>query len=155
MQRESRPVTVKCFSEMLIEIETAVWRICETRGQPTNTGQWVGHHHHLPHVDEILGQSHGLAVPCDGDGPVQVGGGVSVLAVGDADHGSGELSAQIIIISNTVLEFSLHLISATLDPPLPMMQPMSSLGTVISWVCCWAAWLLAWPVNKARAREEY
>ena len=110
---------------------------------------------HLPHVDEILGQSHGLAVPCDGDGPVQVGGGVSVLAVGDADHGSGELSAETIIISNTVLEFSLHLISATLDPPLPMMQPMSSLGTVISWVCCWAAWLLAWPVNKARAREEY
>ena len=29
-----------------------------------------------------------------------------------------------------------HLISAILVPPLPMMQPMSSLGTVISWV--WA-----------------
>ena len=46
---------------------------------------------HLPHVDQILGQGHGLAVPRDGDGPVQVGGGVPVLAVGDADHGSAYL----------------------------------------------------------------
>ena len=45
----------------------------------------------LPHVDQILGQSHGLAVPADGDGPVQVGGGVPVLAVGDPDHGSAYL----------------------------------------------------------------
>ena len=110
MQRESRPVTVKCFSEMLIEIETAVWRICETRGQPTNTGQWVGHHHHLPHVDEILGQSHGLAVPCDGDGPVQVGGGVSVLAVGDADHGSAYLPVNIEI--NIILWHPKHIASS-------------------------------------------
>ena len=48
----------------------------------------------------------------------------------------------------------LHLISATLDPPFPMMQPMSSLGTVISWVCCWAAWFRAWPVRRARAETE-
>ena len=47
----------------------------------------------LPHVDQILGQSHGLAVPADGDGPVQVGGGVAVLAVGDADHGARQLPA--------------------------------------------------------------
>ena len=53
-------------------------------------------HHHLPHVDQILGQSHGLRVPRDGDGSVQVGGGVSVLAVGDPDHRSGELSAMIV-----------------------------------------------------------
>merc|ERR1719361_1285255 len=42
------------------------------------------------------------------------------------------------------------LISATFDPPLPMMQPISSLGTVISWVC----WLLAerpWPLSMASA----
>ena len=45
----------------------------------------------LPHVDQILGQSHGLAVPADGDRPVQVGGGVAVLAVGDPDHGSANL----------------------------------------------------------------
>ena len=45
----------------------------------------------LPHVDQILGQSHGLAVPADGDGPVEVGGGVPVLAVGDPDHGSAYL----------------------------------------------------------------
>ena len=29
-----------------------------------------------------------------------------------------------------------YLISAIFDPPLPMMHPMSSLGTVISCVCC-------------------
>ena len=52
-------------------------------------------HLHLPHVDQILGQSHGLRVPRDGNGPVQVGGGVAVLAVGDPDHGPGELSAMI------------------------------------------------------------
>ena len=46
---------------------------------------------HLPHVDQILGQGHGLAVPRDGDGSVQVGGGVPVLAVRDADHGSAYL----------------------------------------------------------------
>ena len=50
--------------------------------------------------------------------------------------------------------FGLHLISATFDPPLPMMQPMSSLGTVISWVCCWAAWFRAWPVRRARAETD-
>ena len=43
-----------------------------------------------------------------------------------------------------------HLISATLEPPLPMMQPMSSLGTVISWLCCWLGFL-ACPVRRARA----
>ena len=47
---------------------------------------------------------------------------------------------------------STHLISATLDPPLPMMQPISSLGTVISWVCCWAGFLF-WPVSRARAEH--
>ena len=46
---------------------------------------------HLPHVDQILGQSNGLRVARDGDGPVQVGGGVPVLAVGDPDHGSAYL----------------------------------------------------------------
>ena len=45
-----------------------------------------------------------------------------------------------------------YLISATFDPPLPMMQPISSLGTVISWVC----WLLAerpWPLSMASAEN--
>ena len=51
----------------------------------------------LPHVDQILGQSHGLAVPTDGDGSVQVGGGVSVLAVGDPDHRSAYLPDQTIV----------------------------------------------------------
>ena len=51
----------------------------------------------LPHVDQILSQSHGLAVPADGDGPVQVGGGVPVLAVGDPDHGSAYLPDQTIV----------------------------------------------------------
>ena len=45
-----------------------------------------------PHVDEVLGQGDALAVPADGDGPVQVGGGVAVLAVGDADHRAADLS---------------------------------------------------------------
>ena len=52
---------------------------------------------HLPHVDQILGQSHGLAVPTDCDGSVKVGGGVSVLAVGDPDHGSAYLPDQTIV----------------------------------------------------------
>ena len=39
-----------------------------------------------PHVDEILGQGNTLSVPGDGNGPVQVGGGVPVLTVGDPDH---------------------------------------------------------------------
>ena len=30
----------------------------------------------------------------------------------------------------------MHLISAIFEPPLPMTQPMISLGTVISWVWC-------------------
>ena len=51
----------------------------------------------LPHVDQILGQCHGLAVPADGDRPVQVGGGVPVLAVGDPDHGSAYLPDQTIV----------------------------------------------------------
>ena len=47
---------------------------------------------HWPHVDEVLGQGDALAVPADGDGSVQVGGGVAVLAVGDADHRAADLS---------------------------------------------------------------
>ena len=35
----------------------------------------------LPHVDQVLGQSHRLRVPRDADRPVQVGRGVPVLAV--------------------------------------------------------------------------
>ena len=46
-----------------------------------------------------------------------------------------------------------HLISATLEPPLPMMQPISSLGTVISCVCCWAG-LRACPDRRAKAANE-
>ena len=107
----------------------------------------------LPHVDQILCQSHGLRVPRDGDGPVQVSRGVSVLAVGDPDHGSGELSAMV-VMKYCGVEIEPHLISATLEPPLPIMQPISSLGTVISWVCCWAAWFRAWPVSRARAGTE-
>ena len=37
-----------------------------------------------------------------------------------------------------------------MEPPLPMMQPMSSLGTVISWVW-WGAGGLTCPVSRARA----
>ena len=44
-----------------------------------------------------------------------------------------------------------HLISATLEPPLPMMQPMSSLGTVISWLCC-PLGLRVWPAPVSSAR---
>jgi len=42
------------------------------------------------------------------------------------------------------------LISATFDPPFPIMHPMSSFGTVISCVCCWAGDLV-WPDSTARA----
>ena len=55
----------------------------------------------LPHVDQILSQSHGLAVPADGDGPVQVSRGVSVLAVGDSDHGSTYLPDETIVSVQT------------------------------------------------------
>jgi len=43
------------------------------------------------HVDEILGERHRLVVASDGDGAVEVGGRVAVLAVGDADHGARKL----------------------------------------------------------------
>ena len=46
----------------------------------------------LPHVDEILGQGNTLRVATDGDGPVKVGWGISVLTVGDSDHCSTNLS---------------------------------------------------------------
>ena len=46
----------------------------------------------IPHVDEILGQGDTLRVATDGDGPVKVGGGISVLTVGDSDHCSTNLS---------------------------------------------------------------
>ena len=49
----------------------------------------------IPHVDEILGQGDTLSIPTDGDGPVKVGGGVPVLAVGDTYHGSAYLSVKM------------------------------------------------------------
>ena len=49
---------------------------------------------HPPHVDEILREGDGLAVAADGDGAVEVGGRVAVLAVGDADHGAADLPAE-------------------------------------------------------------
>ena len=48
----------------------------------------------IPHVDEILGQGDTLRVATDGDGPVQVGGGISVLTVGDSDHCPTNLSEK-------------------------------------------------------------
>ena len=53
-------------------------------------------------------------------------------------------------------ELSAYLISAILEPPLPMMQPMSSLGTVISWVCWLVCGRLWWPeaASAARAGNE-
>ena len=47
----------------------------------------------------------------------------------------------------------IHLISATLEPPLPIMHPISSLGTVISCVCCWAG-LRACPDRRAKAENS-
>ena len=49
----------------------------------------------IPHVDEILGQGDTLSISTDGDGPVKVGGGIPVLAVGDTYHGSAYLSVKI------------------------------------------------------------
>ena len=54
-----------------------------------------------PHVDEVLGQGDALAVPADGDGPVQVSRGVSVLAIGDSDHGSTYLPDETIVSVQT------------------------------------------------------
>jgi hypothetical protein len=47
-----------------------------------------------------------------------------------------------------------YLISAIFDPPFPMMQPISSLGTVISWVCCaLAGGRFCGPAKAARAEK--
>ena len=53
--------------------------------------QWIVF---LPHVDEILGEGDGLAVPGDANGPVQVGRGVSILAVRNPDHRPRQLSEK-------------------------------------------------------------
>ena len=50
--------------------------------------------HHWPHVDKILSQGDGLAVAADGDGAVQVGRRVPVLAVRDPDHRPADLSEE-------------------------------------------------------------
>lgn len=46
-----------------------------------------------------------------------------------------------------------HLISAILEPPFPMMQPMSSFGTVISCVC-WVGWGRFWCWLASAATAE-
>ena len=55
--------------------------------------------------------------------------------------------------SLTLFFFWPYLISATFEPPFPMMHPISSFGTVISWVCCWAGFR-ACPVKSARAETK-
>lgn len=47
--------------------------------------------HHLPHVDQILRQGHRIWISGDGDSSVGVSA-VPFLAVGDADHGTGDLA---------------------------------------------------------------
>jgi hypothetical protein len=48
----------------------------------------------LPHVDQVLCERNGLGVARDGDGAVRVAAGLSVLAVGDSDHGTAQLSEK-------------------------------------------------------------
>ena len=60
-------------------------------------------------------------------------------------------------IKTSTFEIESYLISAIFEPPFPMIQPISSFGTVISWVCwvvcglpCW--W---WPANAANAENKW
>ena len=46
----------------------------------------------LPHVDQVLSQSDRLRVAGNGDRAIRVAAGLAVLAVGNPDHGSAELS---------------------------------------------------------------
>ena len=50
--------------------------------------------HHWPHVDKILSEGDRLAVAADGDGSVEVGRCVPVLAVRDPDHCPADLSEE-------------------------------------------------------------
>lgn len=46
----------------------------------------------LPHVDQVLRQSDGFCVSGNGDCAIRVAAGLAILAVGNTDHGSAELS---------------------------------------------------------------
>ena len=48
----------------------------------------------LPHVDQVLCECNGLGVARDGDGAVRVAAGLAVLAVGNPDHGTAQLSGK-------------------------------------------------------------
>ena len=69
--------------------------LCHAFDWVEGSGQHNPQSSSLPHVDQVLGQGDGLSVAGDADGPVKVGGGVPVLAVGDTYHGSAYLSVKM------------------------------------------------------------
>jgi len=91
--RNSRDCRVVLRTQLAVRRGSRVWSV--DRGLDDVVRRYVlepcqpaqrGGFHWYSHIDEILGQSHGLAVATDGDGPVKVGGSIPVLAVGDANH---------------------------------------------------------------------
>ena len=71
-----------------------------------------------------------------------------ITSVFRLSHGRETTTCSIHI--SDFIQYS-YLISAILDPPFPIIHPMSSLGTVISCVCC-EDWGRFWcPVSAARA----
>lgn len=46
---------------------------------------------HSPHVDEILGERHGVRIAGDGDGAIR-GGALALFAIANAYHGTGYLA---------------------------------------------------------------
>lgn len=44
-----------------------------------------------PHVDQILGERHGIGIAADGDGPIGVAA-FTLLAVRNSNHGTGYLT---------------------------------------------------------------
>ena len=49
-----------------------------------------------PHVDEVLSERHRLCVARHRDSAIEVGSGLAVVAVGDADHGAAQLPTFLI-----------------------------------------------------------
>lgn len=81
---------------------------------------------HLPHVDQVLSQSHRVGISGDRNGPVCARAPLAVFAVRDSYHRAADLSETVAKRAYTVIVFRFFTLKKNPRQPWPLEQQLTT-----------------------------